>query len=177
MTRVEKALSVTALAATVFTASAQAPTDFSGHWVAVVDPPAQAGANVGHVPSGFGSGLGSDITITQSASTMTIERAQFSQYDIQPAMKFVYALDGAESRNIVNMGRGPQETASKLAWQDRALSITTIYRFQNPNDGKSGTSEVRQIFSLENPETLVVSATRIGSVDAAATSRQTFKKK
>ena len=125
----------------------------------------------------MGSGLGPDITITQNPSAITIERAQFSQYDMQPPMKFVYALDGSESRNAVNMGRGLQESVAKAVWQDATLVITTTYHVANPLDGKPMTTEVRQVFTLEGSGTLVVAATRSAAPGGQpTTTRQTYKK-
>jgi hypothetical protein len=174
MERTEKSLVASALALLVVTASAQPRPDFSGRWIAAPEAP-PAGAKP--APPGFGSGLGDDITIAQTASSLRIERAQFSQYDIQPTMAFVFALDGSESRNSINMGRGPQETATRAAWQDNALTLTTIYRVQDAS-GKPMTSEVRQVFTLEGPDTLVVHATRSGPPGGqAATSRQAYKKR
>jgi hypothetical protein len=157
--------------------SAQTRTDFSGRWIAAQDGP--AGPPASPPPTaGFGGGLGSDVTIIQTEATLTIERAQFSQYDIQPKMTFVYALDGSERRNLVNMGRGPQETTSRATWQDGALQLTTTYRFLDPASGQPATSELQQVFALERTDTLVVSATRSGMAGApATTSRQTFTRK
>ena len=176
MTRAEKSLTASALLLLVLSGSAQTRPDFSGHWIAVPDA-APGATNAAPAPPTFGSGLGTDITITQNESTLTVERAQFSQYDIQPAMKFVYALDGSDSRNAINMGRGPQETTSKVAWQDGGLQLTTTYRSED-RDGKPTTSEVRQLFTLESGDTLVISATRGGPPGGLpATSRQVYKKK
>jgi hypothetical protein len=177
MARIEKALIAAALLMAVARTSAQAPPDLSGRWIAVPDAPAVA-PNTPSPPATFGGGLGSDITITQTAAALTIERAQFSQYDIQPPLRFVYALDGSESRNSINMGRGPQETTSRAMWQDGGLQLTTTYQFPDPRTGKPRSSELRQVFTLEGADTLIVSATRTGpGVVPVTTSRQTFKKK
>jgi hypothetical protein len=176
MARIEKALIAAALSTLVLNASAQARPDFSGRWIAVPDAPAVA-PNTPSPAASFGSGLGPDFTITQTAATLTIERAQFSQYDIQPPMRFVYALDGSESRNSINMGRGRQETTSRAMWQDGGLQLTTAYRVQDPA-GNPTTSDLRQVFTLESADTLVVVATRSAPPGGqAATSRQVYKKK
>jgi hypothetical protein len=186
MARVEKLLWAPALAIAVATATAQTRPDFSGRWTAVPDSPAPAGPTAQPSAAGIvtvasiasmGSGLGADITITQNPSAITIERAQFSQYDMQPPIKFVYALDGSDSRNAVNMGRGPQESVGKAVWQDAALVITTTYRFVNPGDGKPMTTEVRQVFTLDGSATLVVAVTRSAAPGGQpTTTRQTYKK-
>jgi hypothetical protein len=107
-----------------------------------------------------GSGWGTDLTVTQNAATITIEYAQFARGDMQPPARFVYRLDGAESRNIINMGRGPQEQISKAAWDGSRLVITTSHQFTAGPGGKAMTSEVRQVLSLESPAVLVVETTR-----------------
>jgi hypothetical protein len=176
MTRVEKALMSALIAGAVALSSAQGSPDFSGHWIAVPDPPPAAPGVTTPTPT-FGSGLGTDITITQTPATLTIERAQFSQYDMQPALKFVYALDGSESRNIVQMGRGPQETMSIASWQNGALVLATTYQVEASPGGKAATSELQQVLTLEGPDTLVVAATRRGPGGQPTMSRQTYKKR
>jgi hypothetical protein len=183
MARVGKLLWVPALAIAVATAAAQTRPDFSGRWTAVPESPVPAGPSAQPSAAGIttmatmGSGLGPDITISQNPSAIIIERAQFSQYDMQPPMKFVYALDGSDSRNAINLGRGPQESVAKAVWQDATLVITTTYHFPSPADGKPMTSEVRQVFTLEDSGTLVVVATRSAAPGGQpTTSRQTYKK-
>jgi hypothetical protein len=177
MTRVEKALMSALIAGAVAFSSAQSSPDFSGHWIAVPDPPAASPGVTTPTPT-FGSGLGPDITIVQTPATLTIERAQFSQYDMQPALTFVYALDGSEGRNVVHMGRGPQETTSRASWQNGALVLATTYRVEESPDGKTATSELQQILTLEGSDTLVVAATRRRpGGQPATTSRQTYKKR
>jgi hypothetical protein len=142
-----------ALAVLVATAAAQARPDFSGRWTAVPEPPPAGGGRSGPIaPGTVGSGWGPDITIRQDASMLAVDRAQFSQYDMQPAMRFTYALDGSESRNTINMGRGPQQFVSTAAWQDAALVISTSYPFTNPQNGKPDAVEVRQVLSRELPD-------------------------
>ena len=150
-------------AATLYAASlaAQTQSDFSGRWVVAPDPPPPATQRGGRTRSGsMGSGWGNDITVTQSAEKLTIEYAQFTRSDMQPPIRFVYLLDGAESRNTINMGRGPQEQVSRAAWDGPKLVITTSHNFKNPQSGEPTTSETRQVLSLESPASLVVETTR-----------------
>lgn len=108
----------------------------------------------------MGSGWGSTITITQDAARLTVEYAFFGRGDMQPPLKFVYALDGSETRNSVMMGRGIQQSASTAAWQGNTLVITTIHAFPDPETGKTTGVEVKQALSLESPTSLVVETTR-----------------
>jgi hypothetical protein len=158
--------------------AAQAPPDFSGRWSIAPDPPPPPGQRGGRTVSGsLGSGWGTDITVTQNAATITVEYAQFARGDMQPPTKFVYRLDGTESRNTINMGRGPQEQVSKAAWDGGRLAITTSHQFAAGPGGKVMTSEVRQVLSLESPAVLVVETTRSAVMGGQpSTTTTTYKK-
>jgi hypothetical protein len=62
---------------------------------------------------------------------------------MQPPLKFVYALDGSESKNSVMMGRGIQVQTSKTAWEGDKLIITTVHTFENPANGQPMKCEVK----------------------------------
>jgi len=98
----------------------------------------------------MGSGWGSNLTIAQDANRLTVEYAFFGRGDMQPAMKFVYSLDGSETRNSVMMGRGVQEQISRTKWEGDSL-LTTIHTFTNPATGQPITQEVIQKLSLNSP--------------------------
>ena len=110
----------------------------------------------------LGSGWGTAITIAQDAKQLVVESLVYSRYDLQPQPRFVYALDGSESRNTVMMGRGVQEQSSRAGWESTSLTITTVHRFADPVSGKPLTIDVTQKLSLESPTTLVVEVTRSG---------------
>jgi hypothetical protein len=161
--------------------AAQTRPDFSGRWTAEAEPtaPARAGGGGGRGgrPADLGSGWGSPITITQDANKLTVEYAFFGRGDMQPALRFVFALDGSESRNTVMMGRGIQEQTSRVVWEDGKLVITTVHPFQNPVDGKPMTAEVRRVLSLDSPATLVVETTRSGVLGGPSSiTRTTYTK-
>ena len=73
----------------------------------------------------MGSGWGSTITITQDAARLTVEYTFFARGDMQPPLKFVYALDGSETKNSVMMGRGMQVQTLEDGVGRRRLVITT----------------------------------------------------
>src|SRR5262245_43569660 len=125
----------------------------------------------------MGSGWGSPITITQDAQRLTVEYAFFGRGDLQPPLKFVYALDGSETKNSLMMGRGVQTQSSKAAWNGDTLVITTTHTFVDPGSGKPATTEVKQVLSLESPTSLVVETTR-ASVDGGPpnTTKTAYKK-
>lgn len=153
-------------------AAAQAPPDLSGRWTAVAAAPAAGGRGATSAAT-IGSGWGADFTITQSAAALVVDRAQFSQYDMQPPMRFRYALDGSETRHTINMGRGPQELVSKAAWRGATLVITTTFRFTDPQTGKPATSDVTHALALDSSGALVIATTRSGAAGAAPTTSST----
>ena len=170
------------VASGVLGAMAQAKPDFSGRWttdpVAAPGAAPQRGGGPGRGGRGdMGSGWGPTIAITQDATSLTVEYAFFTRGDMQPPLKFVYALDGSETRNTVMMGRGMQTQTAKAAWDTATLVITTIHSFADPATGKPGTAEVRQVLSLESPTSLVVETTRSGVMGGAATTTKTVYRK
>lgn len=156
------------LLATAQPAGAQPPPSLAGTWTlvperaATADPPAR-------IPATAGSGWGQTLTITQDDKALTIERAQFSAYDMQAAPRFVYALDGSESRNVVNMGRGPQVHTARVTWKAGALTITARYDPDSPL-----ASEVTYVLSLEPSGELVIETTR--GDGPAATTRSRYRR-
>jgi len=179
-----------AAAAGVFAICVMAQTrpDFSGRWTSEPEPPAAAtaarGAQAGAARGGgrggigdMGSGWGSPITIAQDAARLTVEYAFFARGDMQPPLRFVYALDGSETKNPVMMGRGIQVQISKAAWEGDKLVITTVHSFTNPANGQPERVEVKQTLSLESPSSLIVETTRGGVSGGPATTTKTVYRK
>ena len=165
--------------------SAQTRTDFSGRWTTDPDPAASpAGARQGGPPAAgrggrgdMGSGWGPTITISQSAGSLTVEYAFFARGDMQPPLKFIYALDGSASKNSVMMGRGLQAQVSTTAWDGAKLVITTVHTFPDPETNKLVTTEVKQTLSLESPTSLVVETTRAGVLGGPSTTTRSVYRK
>lgn len=189
-------LSVSAVVLFSLISTAQTKPDFSGRWTSEPEPaatttagggPAGAGrggggerssAGRGGVRSGdMGSGWGSSITITQDASRLTVEYMFFARGDMQPPLKFVYALDGSETKNSVMMGRGIQVQRSKTAWEGDKLVITTVHNFEHAETGQPVTSEVKQALSLESPTSLIVETTRSGALGGPPSTTRTIYRK
>ena len=176
------------------TPSIQSPS-FAGRWTTDPDPaaaPAAGGAGGGAARGqggaqsagqrgggrgDMGRGWGSTITIAQDTAKLTVEYAFFSRGDMQPPLKFVYALDGSETRNSVMMGRGMQVQVSKTAWDGTKLVITTLHTLADPSSGKPVMTEVKQVLSLESPTSLVVETTRAGTMGGPATVTKTIYRK
>ena len=124
-------------------------------------PGRAAGPGRGGGRGDMGSGWGSTITITQDATRFTVEYAFFARGDMQPPLRFVYALDGSETKNSVMMGAACR-CRRRAAWDGEKLVITTTHTFANPETRKPELVEVTQALSLESPTSLVVESTRAG---------------
>lgn len=144
------------------------PPDLGGRWTLVVESPgSNAGAARPRLPATAGSGWGREITITPEAGRITIERHQFAANDMQPPMRFVYALGGPESRNVVDMGLGPQEQVARATLEGGRLVIVSRYA-----EGTSLAAEVTQVFAIDSSRELVVETTRkAGGATSTATAR------
>jgi hypothetical protein len=172
--------------------SAQSRPDFSGRWTSDPEPaaaapasdPASAARGRGAGAAGgrggrgdMGSGWGSTISISQDATRLTVEYAFFARGDMQPPMRFIYPLDGSETKNTVMMGQGMQIQSSRSSWDGDKLVITTRHTFTNPETRKPETAEVRHALSLESPTSLVVEVTRAGVLGGPATTTKTVYRK
>jgi hypothetical protein len=174
MARVQTIMRAAAVILLAAGLNAQPASDFSGKWTLVPEAPAEA---AGSGSGTMGSGWGATITVTQDATTLTVEYQPYITYDMQRPMKFVYLVNGSESRNTLNTGRGPQEQISKVAWAGSNLVITTVHSFKNPQSGETNASEIRQVLSLESPALLVVETTRSGVMGGRASTTTTKYKK
>jgi hypothetical protein len=161
-------------------AGAQARPDFSGRWTSEPPPPAPSAREVATTRAGaaprvpdLGSGWGRTVTITQDARRLTVEWPIFTAYDLQPPLRFVYALDGAETVNAVMMGRGVQRQRSRAAWTGNALVLTTVHTLPDPATGRAIETEVRQTLTLESPTALVVETVRGGALGGPTTTTRT----
>jgi hypothetical protein len=167
-------------------------TDFSGRWATDPDPAAQPPAGAapqrgagpgapgpgrGGARGDMGSGWGPTITITQNATSLTVEYAFFARGDMQPPLRFVYGLDGSETKNTVMMGHGMQTQTSRTRWDGAKLIITTRHAFTDPATNKPATTEVTQALSLESPTSLVVEVTRAGAAGGPPTTTKTTYRK
>lgn len=149
--------------------TAQSRPDFSGTWTRVDSSTEQRSvAAVGDASfrvGNMGSGWGSPLSLQQEGNRLVVEYAQFSTYDLQPKLRFVYTLDGSESRNSLNIGHAEELLRSRAAWRENSLVITTIY------PAPTGTTEVRQALTLESPTSLLVETTR-----GSSTTRTVYRK-
>ena len=135
MRRVTAILSVAAVVLMASGLAAQAKPGFAGEWKIVADPDSGGGRG----------GPGIDLTITQSATAMTVEYRAGGQ---APApVKLTYNLDGSVSKNMM-AGRGgsaPTEQVSKAMWAANKLVVTTT----------TGAGEEKRTFSMEGDHLVV----------------------
>jgi hypothetical protein len=178
MKRLTNILSSALVALLAAGATAQTRPDFSGRWTSEPSPAVdgQRGAS-GERIGDMGSGWGASVTITQTAERMTVEYMFFARGDMQPPLRFVFALDGSETKNSVMMGRGIQAQTSKTAWESEKLVITTTHSFGSPETGQPVTSEVKQTLTLESPTSLIIETTRSGVLGGPSSTTRTVYKK
>ena len=176
MKHILRIVTVSLLAVSVM---AQAKPDFSGRWTTEPEaaPSPSGSGRVGPTAGNMGSGWGSDITIAQDVSRLTVEFAFFVRGDMQPPLKFVFALDGSETKNSVMMGRGIQQQTSKAEWDGSKLVITTEQAHENPANGQPMTTKVTRTLSLESPTSLLVETKRSGVLGGPSTTTRTIYKK
>jgi len=131
MRHVTAILSVAAVVLMTGGVVAQAKPSFAGEWKKVTE-------------QGQGE-PGVDLTITQTATIMTVEYRAGSQAPAAGAL--TYKLDGSASRNLM-AGRGgaaPTEQVSKAMWAANTLVVTTT----------TGAGAEKRTFSMEG-DALVV---------------------
>ncbi len=170
---ISRLLSVSAfvVAAAVSGLSARQPTDFSGNWTA--EAPATSTPPRGDM----GSGWGTPLTISQTATELTVLHAFFSRYDLQPPLRFVYTLDGSESRNTTMAGHAAQTRVSRARWEGQVLMMVTTYPGIDPGTGKPFTTTVTQRISLASPTELVIETVRSGVLGGRETKSRTVYRK
>ena len=184
MNRLAAMVGAVSLAGALTAAGAQQRPDFTGEWARTVDSAATtrpAAASTGDATfrrGEMGSGWGSPVTITQDPGRLMVEYTFFSAYDLQPRLRFIYALDGSESRNSVMIGHASNEQRSRVAWTGNTLVITTRGSGPAGTDGRAVIAEVRQALTLESPNLLRVETTRVGVLGGATTTSQaTYSKR
>jgi hypothetical protein len=153
-------------------ADAQRP-DFSGEWTRVVDSSATRSSVAATGDAAFrrgdmGSGWGSPLVIRQTPDSMIVEYQQFSTYDLQPPLHFVYRLDGSESRNTIMIGHADSKQRSRASWSGDTLVVVTTF----PAPTGSGATMLRQALFMGTDGTLSLDTSREGSTPLRATYRK-----
>ncbi len=158
--------------------------DFSGSWstteITSVSPLNRV---VKQKVATLGSGWGDRITIVHHAKSLEVGRVVFGPRDLQPIVTYNYALDNSTSENIITMGRGIDPLTSTTEWKGDKLAITTLFPYQNPNNGEWHKSKMVQTLWLETSKkrpwepTLIVETYREGVLGGlSSTNRTTYTK-
>jgi hypothetical protein len=149
-------LSVAAVVLMAADLVAQAKPSFAGEWKIVADPDSGGGRG----------GPGVDLTITQSATAMTVEYRAGGQ---APApVKLTYNIDGSVSKNMT-AGRGggaPTEQVSKAMWAANKLVVTTT----------TGAGEEKRSFSTEGGNLVVETSAPARDGRAPNVTKVTYKR-
>ena len=161
------------------TVQAQRP-NLAGDWVRSDSAPGRTVATAGDAAfrrGDMGVGWGANVTIEQRSDSLVVLYDFFSAYDLQPRVRFAYAMDGSESRNGIMIGHAEEVQRSRLAWQGNAVVITTTHPLPS-SVGRNALAEVRQTVTLESPNALVVETMRSGvNGGAASTTRAVYVRK
>ena len=161
MRRAAILMSAAALVIGVADLSAQAKPSFAGTWTMIADP------NATPTPGRGGrGGLGQGGTIAQDAKTLTITRTTQNG-----EVKYVYNLDGSDSKNTITFGGNPVEQTSKLKWDGDKLWVTTSSMVNG------APIETTMVLSYDKEGNLVVDATGPGRGGSSPTVMKTSYKK
>ncbi|MBO0323681.1 sulfatase-like hydrolase/transferase [Muricauda sp. CAU 1633] len=155
--------------------------DFSGTWSTTVLHTVSVINRVDtpKVPD-LGSGWGDQISIQQTPNQLNVERVVFIPREIQPLVKYQYALDGSKTENKVNIGRFNIVPTSTAAWKGNKLEIVTIHPFKNPKNGNWLEGKITQTLWLEPPTQtpweprLIVETTREGVLGGLTTTNRSI---
>ncbi len=126
--------------------------DFTGSW-STADLSTVSVINRSDKPktASLGSGWGDKISILQRSDYLEIERIVFAPRELQPTVNYRYALNGSSTENNINVGRSMKPLISNTKWQENKLVITTLFPYQNPQNGAWLQSKVIQTLWLETP--------------------------
>ena len=126
--------------------------NFSGTWTFVPQSPPPPGQAFQRLWTG------DPVTITQDATTITIEYISGSRAHMPVTL--VYNLDGSERTNIDrNSLPESQARRSRAAWRGAELVLTTITPRLDAT-GAPDPVETTEVLSLESPSMLSVKMTR-----------------
>lgn len=146
-----------AVAMLMVAASAYAQTNFSGKWAPDTEKNPAPAAGGG----GRGGMMAGPMTITQDATTLTIERE--TPNGVQ---KQTYKLDGSEQ--TITQGQGEAKVKAKVEGATIVISTTS--------DRGQGPTTTTAVYSMEGAN-LVVATTRPGRGGGEPTTTKVFYKK
>ena len=125
MRKVSSALLLTVLAVAPAVVRAQAAhPDYSGTYV--LDPAQSQGERLPQKMT---------LKITQTPAGLTVDRTQTNQMGESTA-QMKYTLDGAASKNTLNMGGNPVDVSTVVTWEGASAVLTSAMKFGD-NDAQS----------------------------------------
>ena len=126
MRKVSSALLLTLLAVAPAVARAQAAAhpDYSGTYV--LDPAQSEGQMVPQKMT---------LKITQTPAGLTVDRTQTTQMG-ESTSQMKYTLDGAASKNTLNMGGNAVDVSTVVTWEGASAVLTSAMKFGD-NDAQS----------------------------------------
>jgi hypothetical protein len=141
--------------------AAQTRPSFAGDWLPTVDsavarPTVATAGDVRFRVGDMGPGWGAPLTIGQTSDSLVVQFPQFSAYDLQPPLRYRFALDGSESRHVVMISHAESVQRSRASWQGATLTIVTTV--QGP--AGVGETQVQRVLSLAPTGELVIETTR-----------------
>ena len=142
--------------------------DLSGTWTLPPDAPAGQSGKPTPAP-----GHGPTINIRQDASTIVISKIVGGQ-----TVHVTHPLDGRESRSRTpgRLCEGDSETIWTATWQGDAV-LTTFLGTRLPGASSQTKTEVKALFRLQSPETMIVETTLpAAGTRAARTITTTYRK-
>ncbi len=154
--------------------------NFSGAWTTtpMIKPLLRKEPKQEFVPT-LGSGWGDEITIVQNDDLLEVERIFYEPNDLQPPVRYRYALDGSETKNLPPVGRTWPAPVSTTKWEGDRMVITTNYPFRHPGTGEWMTGKTVQTLWLDKgnrppwePQ-LVVETTRFGVLGGITSTNRT----
>jgi hypothetical protein len=154
--------------------------DFSGAWStrALSSAPPTGRPPPPAVPD-LGSGWGDEISIVHDTGQLTVERVLFVPREMQPLVRYRFALDGSETENAPSLGRTGRAPVSTAAWEGDRLVITTRHPFQDPGNGRRLAHRVTQTLWLQPASgtpfepSLVVETRRAGALGGPPSTNRT----
>ncbi len=158
--------------------------NFSGTWSTkeIKSSPPRRGVKTTLIPT-LGSGWGNKISIVQGSATLEVERVLFVPREIQPPMRYRYALNGKPAEHSLHIGRSGKLPVSSSEWKENRLVITTMYTFKDPHSRNALQGKVTQTLWLQ-PATgtpwepaLVVETTRHGVLNGKMSTNRTVYNK
>ena len=151
MRRVRRVTAILSVAAMVLMAAglgAQAKPSFAGEWKMMGDL-------VG--PEG-------DLTITQNATTMTLQGGEKTAAPV----KLTYTLDGSVSKNMMTVrGAAPTEQVSKALWAGNTIVVTTT----------TGAGEEKRTLSMEGDNLVIETSAPTRASGAANVTKVTYRRR